>query len=91
MDANKLEVQTAQQHQAEKEAQKEAKAQKEKEDMHKEASKKNQSKFLPIPNHPVPQRAPVIAAQSATQCMDKDDYVPLRYYTNKGLENALAT
>ena len=44
----------------------EAEALKEKEDLHREECKKNHSKFLPIPDHPVLQRAPVITAQSAT-------------------------
>jgi hypothetical protein len=69
----------------------EAEAAKEKEDLHKEERKRNQNKFTPIPDRHVPQRAPVIAAQSATRRMDKGDCVPLWYYTNKGLENALTT
>jgi hypothetical protein len=69
----------------------EAEAIKEKEDLQKEERKKYQGKFLPIPDRPVPQRAPVIAAQSATRRMDKGDFVPLWYYSNKGLENTLST
>ena len=91
MDADELEAKISWQQQAEEEAQKKVKAQKEKEDMHKEERKNNKSKFLPTPDCSVPQRAPVIATQSATQHMDKSKHVPLWYYTNKGLENALAT
>jgi hypothetical protein len=69
----------------------EAEAAKEKEDLRKEERKKNHGKFLPIPDRPVPHRPPVIAAQSATRRMDKGDCVPLWYYTNNGLENALST
>ncbi|KIM78776.1 hypothetical protein PILCRDRAFT_10994 [Piloderma croceum F 1598] len=70
---------------------KEAEAAKEKEDQHKEERKRNLGKFLPIPDRPVPHCPPVIASQSATRRMDKGDCVPLWYYTNKGLENALST
>ena len=64
---------------------------KKKDDLHKEEHKKNQTKSLPIPNWPIPQRPPVITSQSATWQMDKGNCIPLWYYTNKGLENTLAT
>ena len=79
----------AQQQQAEEEALRAAKAQKEKDNICQEECKKNQSKFLPIPDQPVPQRALVITTQSAMWHIDKGECVPLLYYTNKGLENAL--
>lgn len=91
LDADELEAQAVRQQEEEESAIREAEAEKEKDDSRREEQKKNQSKFLPIPNRPVPQRAPVIAAQSATRRMDKGDCVPLWYYTNKGLDNALST
>ena len=86
MDANEAEAEVAQQLQAEEEALRAAKVQKEKDYIHKKEHKKNQSKFLPIPDLPVPQRAPVIATQSVMWLMDKSEYVPLWYYANKGRE-----
>jgi hypothetical protein len=69
----------------------EAEAAKEKEDLYKEERNKNLTKFVPIPNRPVPQYTPIITAQSTTGQMDKGDCIPLWYYTNKGLKNALST
>ena len=91
IDADDLEAEAVRQQEEDEAALKDAEAQKEKDDLRKEERKKNLSKFLPIPDRPVPQRAPVIAAQSATRRMDKGDCVPLWYYTNKGLDNALST
>ena len=91
LDADELEADAAHQQEDKELALREAEARREKEDLHKEEQKKNQGKFLPIPGRPVPQRAPVIAAQSASRRMDKGDCIPLWYYTNKGLENALST
>jgi hypothetical protein len=91
LDADELDAEAARRQEEEELALREAEAQREKDDLHKEERKKNQGKFLPIPDRPVPQRAPVIAAQSASRRMDKGDCVPLWYYTNKGLENALST
>jgi len=91
LDTDELEAIDARQQEEEELALREAEAQREKEDLRKEEWKKNQGKFLPIPDCPVPQRAPIITAQSALRRMDKGDCVPLWYYTNKGLENALAT
>jgi hypothetical protein len=90
-DADEADTLAARQLEDEQQALRETEAQKEKEDLLKEERKKNLSKFLPIPDHPIPQKAPVIAAQSATRRMDKGDCVPLWYYTNKGLENALTS
>ena len=67
---------------------KETETAKEKEDLHKEEKKRIYSKFLLIPNWPIP---PFIAAQQATCQMNKGDCVPLWYYINKGLMNALFT
>jgi hypothetical protein len=91
IDADELEAEAVRQQEDEARMVREAEALKDKDDLRKEERKKNQAKFLPIPDRPVPQRAPVIAAQSATRRMDKGDCVPLWYYTNKGLENALVT
>ena len=66
LDADELEVQATHQLEAEQLVLREAEAQKEKEDLHKEECKKNQTKFLPIPDRPVPQKPPIIASQSAT-------------------------
>jgi hypothetical protein len=91
LDADNFLAEAARQQDDEAHALREAEVVKEKEDMQKEERRKNQSKFLPIPDHPVPQHPPVIAAQSASRRMDKGDFVPLWYYTNKGLENALSS
>ena len=91
LDADNLVAQNTQQLVTEDEALREVEALREKEDLHKEECKKNHSKFLPIPDHPVPQRPLVITTQSATHQMDKGEFVPLWYYTNKGLESTLST
>ena len=57
---DELEAQVVRQQEEEEVALREADALKEKEDLHREEHKKNHSKFLPIPNCPVPQIAPVI-------------------------------
>ena len=69
----------------------EAEAAKKKDNLQNEERKKNHSKFLLIPNWPIPQCAPIIAAQSATCRMDKGKFIPLWYCINKGLKNALST
>lgn len=61
----------------------------EQEDQRKEELKKHKSKFTPIPARPVPSQPPVITALFATRRMEKGDYVPLWYYTNAGLDDAL--
>ena len=82
-DVDKLEAQTLCQQEEAETVLRKVEVQKEKEDLCKEERKKNYNKFLPIPDIPVHQRAPAIAAQSATHQMDKDDCIPLWYYTNK--------
>ena len=66
MDADEVETKVAWQLQAEEEALRPAEAWKEKDDLQQEGHKKNQSKFLPIPNQPVLQRALVIITQTAS-------------------------
>ena len=67
VDVDELNVANAQQQQVESIAIREVEVLKEKEDLCKEEQKKNHGKFLPIPDWPVPQRAPVITAQSLSQ------------------------
>jgi hypothetical protein len=62
---------------------------KEKEDQRKEEMKKNKSKFIPIPARGVPTQPPVIASAFAIRRMDKGDFVPLWYYTNAGIDDAI--
>jgi hypothetical protein len=62
---------------------------KERDEAKKEEMKRHRTKFIPIPARGVPCEAPVIASLYATRRMDKGDFVPLWYYTNKGLEDAL--
>ena len=61
----------------------------EKEEQRKDERKKNKSKFVPIPARGVPTTLPIIVSALATQCMDKGDYVPLWYFTNSGLDDAV--
>ena len=61
----------------------------EKEEQHKEERNKNKSKFIPILQRGVPMMPPIIISTIATWCMDKGDYVPLWYFTNAGLDDAL--
>jgi len=76
-DVDELEAEAVRQQEEEESALREAEVQKEKDDLHREEQKKNQSKFLPIPDRPVPQRAPIITAQSTTRQMYKGNCVPL--------------
>ena len=62
---------------------------KEKEDQRKEGLKKHKAKFAAIPAQGVPSQPPVITALFAMRRMEKEDYVPLWYYTNAGLDDAL--
>jgi hypothetical protein len=62
---------------------------KEQDDAKREEIKKHRTKFTPIPARGVPSKAPVIPSHYATRRLDKGDFVPLWYYTNKGLEDAL--
>ena len=91
VDADKIDAEAVCQQEDEVHMLRETKVLKDKDNLCKEEHKKNQAKILPIPNCPVPQRAPVIATQFSIQWIDKGDCVPLWYYTNKGLENALVT
>lgn len=68
VDMDELDMANALQQQAEAVA---VRILKEKEDLCKEEQKKNRSKFLSIPDWPVPQRVLVITAQSATRRIDK--------------------
>lgn len=52
---------------------------------------KYKAKHAPIPKRPVPRQQPVIASQYATRRLQKGGYVPLWYWTNKGLEHARNT
>ena len=61
----------------------------EKAEQRRDEVKKNKSKYTPIPARPVPKRPPVIASHYASRKMDKGEYVPIWYYTNRGLEDAL--
>ena len=90
VDTDEVEAKAVWQLKAEEEALRTAEVQKEKDNLCQEC-KKNQSKFFPIPNQPIPQRAPVITTQSAMWHMDKGECIPLWYYTIKGLENTLIT
>jgi hypothetical protein len=69
--------------------QREELADNEKEEQRKEDMKKNKYKYAPIPARGVPRQAPVIAAHYATRRLEKGEFVPLWYYTNRGLQHAL--
>lgn len=62
---------------------------KEKEEQRKEEEKKNAVKYAPIPDRDVPTRPPVIASSIATRKLEKGEYVPLWYFTNAGLDDAM--
>jgi len=61
----------------------------EQEDIRKEEMKKNKSKYIPIPDRPMPSISPVFASNYATKKMEKGQYVELWYYTNNGLDEAM--
>ena len=62
---------------------------KEKEEQRKEEEKKNAIKYTPIPDRNVPTRPRVIASSIATRKLEKGEYVPLWYFTNTGLHDAM--
>jgi hypothetical protein len=51
--------------------------------------KKNKTKYIPIPDRPMPTTTPIFASNYAAKKMDKGQYVELWYYTNDGLDEAL--
>jgi hypothetical protein len=57
--------------------------------LRKEEMKKNKTKYIPIPDRPMPTTTPVIPSTYATRKMHKGEYVELWYYTNDGLDEAL--
>ena len=75
----------------EAQAQREQDATRDTEEQRRDEMKKNKAKYAQIPARGVPRHAPVIAAHYATRRMDKGEYVPLWYFTNRGLRHALQT
>jgi hypothetical protein len=57
--------------------------------LRKEELKKNKSKYIPIPDRPMPAVVPVFASNYAIKKMEKGHYVELWYYTNDGLDDAI--
>ena len=53
-----------------------------------EERKKHKNKFLPIPNNPLPSHALFIPPQHVLNKLRKGEYVPLYYFTNKGIREA---
>jgi hypothetical protein len=61
---------------------------KEKEEQKKDERRRNKAKYLPVPQRGIPTQSPVIPSAVATRKLDRGDYVPLWYFTNKGIEDA---
>jgi hypothetical protein len=61
---------------------------KEKEEQKKDERRRNKAKYLPVPQRGIPTQSPVIPSAVATHKLDRGDYVPLWYFTNKGIEDA---
>ena len=59
--------------------------------LRKDELKRNKTKYIPIPNRPMPTIIPVFASNYATKKMDKGHYLELWYYTNEGLDDAMRT
>ncbi|KAF8415025.1 hypothetical protein L210DRAFT_3340732, partial [Boletus edulis BED1] len=53
-----------------------------------EERKKYKSKFAPIPDRPLPRTSLLLPAQHALNKLRKGDYVPLYFFTNKGIREA---
>jgi hypothetical protein len=89
MDADAQALEDRQRDAENERVQREEAAARESEEQRRDEMKKNKSKYAQIPARGVPRHAPAIAAYYATRRMEKGEYVPLWYYTNKGLQHAL--
>ncbi|KAG9314869.1 hypothetical protein JVU11DRAFT_3968 [Chiua virens] len=53
-----------------------------------EERKKHKNKFLPISNRPLPSHSLFIPLQHTLNKLNKGEYVPLYYFSNKGMHEA---
>lgn len=64
-------------------------AAREKEDLQRDERKKHKAKYLPIPDLPMPDQPAILPSPFALRQLERGDYVPLWYWTNAGLRDAL--